>query len=297
METYEFGALLLLVLVGLLLWFLSSRISAGLRGLASGVAALFTGNGRPMPGPNEKDAPPEGNQRILPEEYLEHPVDRGVFAFAYASEPATPFEDFNRKLLVIESDQRNSWPERQVRNDYATVIHGDLPWIRQELRTRLRPIYPTILDSFGWWAEASRTLELNPLASSPVINAYLSIPIESRPVIISRIRREDAKDGDKLEFFRFWFEDFELDRRFLADHPAELLRNAMMAFTGTPEEWWRFSPARLRKQVIDALAAKSRIAAAREDMAQALRRAASKNRFAALWGLEAETAEPDGVDK
>lgn len=238
----------------------------------------------------ETDTLPHGNQRLAAGEYGTPPNTVGAIIFPARTEPVTPYEDFNQKLFILDAVSTfPRWPE-VIANDHPTEITGSLDWVRSELHVRLRPLYPVILDTFGWWAAASAKLELDPTAQDPIISAYLAMPAERRPVVISRRWKDEYKGTEKLELFRYGFEDYAFDPKFLAGYPSDLLLQLMLPFTGSVDEWWLFSPARLRKLVLDQHAAS-------EAMTRAVTSAMHKNRFAALWGLPDAPAKAGGAER
>jgi hypothetical protein len=242
--------------------------------------------------PARTPAPDSFNQRnryIVPAETDQTPDTSLVVQFPKAeAAPVTPFEDFNRTLFVLEDSADFSWPEKIHLRDYPTTIKGDYDWARQQIYDRLRPVFPTIFDTYGWWAEASSQLELNPSADHPVAKAYLAIPLNRRPIVISRKRLATDPVFPKLEFFRYQFEPFEFDPQFLRGNQAQALYQLMLTFTGDRREWWLFSPARLRKSLLDRWNTEASAHAEEEAFAEQIRKATHANRFAALWDLPAE---------
>lgn len=277
-NTWIIGSILVLLACFLLLW-----VTGALRWLMPS---------KPKSAPSKIS---DSNQRQRADEVGRQPDKSGLFRFGVAPDPATPFEDINYRLLIWDSEARGRlWPERRIKNDYPTVISGDLPWLRDKIMSRLRPGHSVLLDTLGWWAQASQTLEINPYAISPVITAYCTwINIEKRPVVISRPWRDEFKTG-KLEFLRYGFEDFELDPKYLADYPDLMLFFALSSFVGEDEQWRLFSPARMRKYGIDKAKEISGANAAQQEMMEELRRANAANRFAALWDLRNPVASEVG---
>lgn len=257
---------------------------------AVALAKVFFPNLFKSAAPDPDQHVPHGNQFLVPEEQKIEPDTTQVVVFPERkAQPVTPFEDFNQRLFILKDQTPFTWPERLIPNDYATVIAGDIEWARHEIHLKLRPKYPTILDTFGWWAEASKMLELNPYTQDPVVAAYLAIPLARRPVVISRPYNAERNDTGQLEFFRYQFTKFVFDRKFLSGHPVEMLREAMTALTGPPGGWWAFSAARARKKVLDADMEQASRNEALHALEQGLRAAVHKNRFAALWELPADT--------
>jgi len=235
---------------------------------------------------------PHGNQFFELSEYRATPDQSLVVTFPKRhAPPATRFEDFNQRLFILKPGY-GTWPSRIIPNDYPTELLGDLSWAREQIRTRIRPKYPAILDTFGWWAESSSLIELNPYFENPIVAAYLALPIERRPVVISRPRPKDDEGSSELTFFRFQFKDFSLPSTFLTGYPLSMLFEALSSLTGPPQQWWEFSMARARKKVVDLNREHMQ-----EELAERLRAATDKNRFAALWQLPPDPPEIQETSK
>tara|TARA_A100001391_G_scaffold204325_1_gene199593 strand:+ start:700 stop:1623 length:924 start_codon:yes stop_codon:yes gene_type:complete len=236
-----------------------------------------------------------GNVPRVKDETGKEPDTEDVHEFPPAREAATRFEEFNAKLFLYQpSEDERRWDET-ADSDFATQVAGENHWVKAELKKRLRPAMPVIFDPFGLWARASGQLELDPHFDDPVVSAYLALDRSMRPAVVSRIPQEgDAQRKVQPIYFtlyRYGFIDYRFDRKFLEDYPADLLIGLLKAFSGPEDGWETFSPARLRKEVLEEN---------REEEAhrQAMAAHQHANRFAALWELRDDAADPaDAADE
>tara|TARA_R110002073_G_scaffold8068_1_gene45128 strand:- start:27585 stop:28487 length:903 start_codon:yes stop_codon:yes gene_type:complete len=230
-----------------------------------------------------------GNVPRVKAEVGKEPPSTNLHVFPETREPVTRFEEFNAKLFTFTPSETRRW-DASLDNDFSTDLTGERAWVQEEIKKRLRPKFPVLYDPFGLWAKASINLELDPHHNDPTVIAYLQFPREKRPVIVSEVRHEASaakKDNPKFVLYRYGFVDYEFDRKFLDDYPADLIHGLLKAFSGSDDEWESFSPARLRKDVLEANREE-------EEHRQAMASHQHANRFAALWQLrEEETAEPD----
>ena len=241
-----------------------------------------------------------GNVPRVKGELDQDPPTKGLHAFPVTGEAVTRFEEFNAKLFVFEVSETLRW-DKSRDNDYVTRLSGDLNWLKQEIRKRLRPGYPVLFDPFGQWAGVSEQLELDPNAYDPIAEAYLNLPRPQRPVVISqRVSRAKAQKTEKAQtakpqdpqaytLYRYGFVDYEFDRKFLEGYPEDLLKGLLQAFSGPEKDWEAFSPARLRQSVLEQNREE-------EDHRQTLEAHQHENRFAALWNLKDEPPKREAVD-
>lgn len=243
----------------------------------------------PEPEPLVELPPPDyGNIRpVLGEEIDPEEFGPEIHEFPEVREAATRFEDFNRRLFiasVVFKDVEAEWTKTTT-DDFATVLKGfSLTRLTEEIRTRLRPRYPVILDTYGYWAAASRNLEMDPDYRDEIVDAYLAIPEEERPVVVSVSATN--RDGT-LIFMRYGFENFTL--RFVTLHPhiRTGLAHALDTLRGPRENWLWFSVARLRQYAVRADAEKrlelEAAAYLESQTEQARRESEDRNRFVKLF--------------
>lgn len=172
-----------------------------------------------------------------------------IHDFPELGDPVTRFEDFNRRLFVTAiAGTDASWPETTA-DDFATRIHGMTETtLLAEITRRLRPRYPVIYDTYGYWAVASARLEQTPDYSDDFIEAYLSIPEQQRPVVISVTT---FNDKGRFVFMRYGFADLELPYFRLRLYVQDCLKAIMEAMIGPREGWLWFSVARMRHAVVE----------------------------------------------
>ena len=131
-------------------------------------------------------------------------------------------------------------------------------------------------------------MEIDPLYEDAVVNAYLSLPHNIRPVVITQNRTgqkpKDIKENE-LVLFRYGFKDFDFPIKFLKDYPEDILEKLLMYFVAKPETWESFSPARLVKLIIDEKIKEAEAESAMDAHRRKIREEQYKNRFAALWNL------------
>jgi hypothetical protein len=204
----------------------------------------------PEPLPVIVPAPPNyGNIRPLLGED-EDPEEFGplIHEFPEMSTAATRFEDFNRRLFVYEPGTLPSpeWPETTA-DDFPTLLTGFAGMVlTKAIRQHLRPRYPVIIDTYGWWAASSRLLEMNPDATNAVIASYLAVPEAKRPVVVSA--RAGSEKG-VLAVMRYGFVDFKIPAASLAPQTERTLANLFNALITGRETWMWFSVARMRHDV------------------------------------------------
>ena len=234
-----------------------------------------------------------GNVPRVKAELGKEPPTKGVHVFPEPRDPVTRFEEFNAKLFLYENAETPLW-SGSLDNDFGTKISGDFAWLEGEIKKRLRPSFPVLYDPFGLWAAASKELEMDPHFADPIASAYLSLPRDVRPVVISKTgdaprtnaTAKKTPEPKRLKLYRYGFVDYRFDRKFLEDYPADLLTGLLRALSGPEDEWEAFSPARLRGAVLDEN---------REEEAhrQAMASHQHANRFAALWSLREEDSRSE----
>lgn len=126
-----------------------------------------------------------GNVPRLKAEFGKEPPTKGVHVFPIPRDPVTRFEEFNARLFLYENAETSLWSE-SLDNDFGTKISGDFAWLEGEIKKRLRPSFPVLYDPFGLWATASKELEMDPHYDDPIAGAYLSLPRDVRPIVISK---------------------------------------------------------------------------------------------------------------
>lgn len=206
----------------------------------------------PEPEPVIEVPPPDfGNIRpIVGEERDPEEFGPEIHEFPEIREAATRFEDFNRRLFIVTIAPRDTQPEwtKTTTDDFATVLKGySLARLDHEIRTRLRPRYPVILDTYGYWASASRALEMNPDYEDEIVQAYLAIKEEERPVVVSlsSINKEGA-----FTLIRYGFEDFSIRVTTMQPYVNTALTFVLDTLRGPRTDWLWFSVARLRQNVV-----------------------------------------------
>lgn len=234
--------------------------------------------------------PDYGNIRpIRGEEQDPEEFGPDIHEFPEMKPPITRFEDFNRRLFIVHvvSETKDHWPNTTA-DDFPTRITGmTLDAVKSEIQLRLRPRYPVILDTFGYWAHASAQLEQEPDYTNDVVAPYLALPHDQRPVVVSVTARQPTPS---LTFMRYGFADFPVsqgDTRFFLNPCLTYLMTALFA---PREEWLWLSVARMRQAVIRAIQAneaKRREGEATQYMAQKVearrKQAEHENRFVRLW--------------
>ena len=249
----------------------------------------------PQPASDEKEViaggTTPGNVPRQPSETGKQPPEKGRHSFPDTPEPATRFEDFNRLLFTYVRSEERRWDPTRV-SDFPTRITGEEDWLVDEIKKRLRPARPVLVDPFGLWANASEQLEMDPASDNPIISAYLALPIEIRPIVVSYWQALGGKTNPPPDAFichRYGFVDLRFNRKFADDYPADVLQGLMEAMTGPEEEWETFSAARLRKSVLETNREE-------ESHRQAMAAYRHKNRFAALWNLRDDDLAGEETD-
>lgn len=232
----------------------AGRVSSFLRGLFRAKApvppALV-----PVAIPEEPKIPEliYGNIPAVPDEQGAEPDHSEIFVFPEKGPPLLRYADFNTRLFVVASSNegiRRIYPERVC--DDPVYLRGNQAFVNNLCRRQLRPAYPTILDPGGMFALASLQLQREPFASSPVIDAYLEIPRDRRPAVVSIMSGPASGAGEKKEtpqylvFCRYGFRDFALQLDFLNPNWTTSLKHLFAAFLGSDLDWSNFSHARLR---------------------------------------------------
>ncbi|ANV25620.1 hypothetical protein BA939_16485 [Rhizobium sp. S41] len=234
-------------------------------------------------------APNRGNIRpVLGEEEDLEILPAEIHTFPdIGQEPATAFEDFNRRLFIHRAGSLEKWPET-TQDDFPTVLRVGSDSLIDVCKKYLRPAYPVIIDHYGWWQAASINLEMDNTYQDPVIGAYLALPPHQRPVVVASTKPE-AERG--LIILRYGFEPLHLKLPALQPHTRRSLDYIFAALTGPRKGWLWFSVARMRKAVSEAHAVvQAEMVKVREaERTVMLNRHA--NRFAALWDM------PDEVER
>jgi hypothetical protein len=237
----------------------------------------LTGTGNILPVPGEDESPDISGPDI--------------HRFPEKTGPAeTRYEEFNWRLFtyVDELQPTVDWAPTLL-NDFPTDLKGSTQQIMREVERRLRPAYPVIFDLYGWWSYASRQLARNPRYSDVVVRAYMEIPADQRPVVVSRIGAVVPPER-KLLLLRYGFQPFPLtDEDIDFDHVAGL-RLAFRALLGPRRDWLWFSVPRMRYEGIRAneelrqrVEAKERVAAWLQEEIQKKAQFAYANRFDQLF--------------
>jgi hypothetical protein len=249
------------------------------------------------PDPEPEPAPPNyGNVRPVPREQNDL-VEFGpeVHEFPEYREPATRFEDFNRRLFIHHVSEKGgaaALPETTV-DDFPTKITGiSDEKLAQLVVSKLRPRYPVIYDPFGWWANASALLELDPDYADEVVRAYLALPEAVRPVVISR---QPGLDNGYLQVYRYGFAKLHLPLFAFRYHLEGCLNYLLATLIRTRSDWLWFSIARMRQEVVRG--ARSREEAEREQASKVQKlmqseleeaRRGSGNRWRAIFATKVE---------
>jgi hypothetical protein len=120
----------------------------------------------PEPEPVVEIAPPDyGNIRpVLGEERNPDLSDEEIHEFPEMGEASTRFEDFNRRLFIVSAADKGKAGEwtKTTADDFATHLTGfSLSRLTEEIHRRLRPRYPVILDTYGYWRHDTKVLDLS----------------------------------------------------------------------------------------------------------------------------------------
>lgn len=243
----------------------------------------------------EIEPPPVNFGNIRPVRGEERDLDvfgTEIHEFPDMKSPETRYEDFNRRLFILwtsadDYDSDSVWPNT-TSDDYPTRITGmSTKRALEEIRLRLRPRYPVIYDTYGHWGEASRQLEYNPDFRDDLVDTYLAIPENQRPVVVSHVA---AGSSGQFRYLRYGFEDFTLTVSDMRSHLRACLALVLKTLIGPREMWLWFSVARMRQTVIRAYQqteAERRKTAAVISLERATIKAKQeneyKNRYLALW--------------
>ena len=234
-------------------------------------------------------SPNYGNVRPVGSEWNATPPDPEISTDAHVfperKAAITPYEEFNWKLFLVtgETALLHVWPETLVQ-DFAPIIRVPAKTAFAEARKRLRPHYPVIFDWTGNWAVAAARLERDPAYTDPVISAYMSIPQERRPVVVSVISPE-KENANVLTCMRYGFADYTFDTGFLQPYTHDGLVYLMSALSGSKEQWLWFSRARLRKAVLEDNRKQESVRNFLEAEVAEQKKIEHTNRFNALWDL------------
>lgn len=244
----------------------------------------------PPPAPLQELAPLFGNIPLIPSET--EPELGETDEFPAPMPPATRYEDLNWRLILFdETDAADApWPIRPF-NDYPMLFRGSARQLNHHVRTRLRPRYPVIVDWDGDWYQASTQLERTPTLQLPLLDAYLGLAPEQRPVIISRIPKPNVQRANILHCLRYGFADYRFPLDAIPPYPRDALACLLDCLTGPHEEWLWFSVARMRATVIAANEAAEALLTQLQEEAEQHAAIQHENRFAALWKLR-EAPEP-----
>lgn len=209
------------------------------------------------PPPPAPSRPPARYGNILPIEAENDPSDSpDVFDFPETYEASLPYEDFNRRLIILDLGLGNSspFPLYPTRiSDEPIRISGSQEYLRRLIKEQFRPAYAVLLDTTGLFAATSARLEWDPLFVSPITQVFLAIPEANRPVVISVTNAAQQNLKQQLTFIRYGFEDYQFDTKFLSDRGR--LNTMSLAilfdrFLGPPDKWMWFSRARLQYEIV-----------------------------------------------
>lgn len=251
------------------------------------------------PEPEPEILPPEfGNIRLVQEETTDlAQTGPDKHEFPERVPAVTRFEDFNRRLFVLHATSKRDhvWPDT-LEDDFATRLYGPEAETMAEIRKRLRPYYPVIIDTYGIWAASSAQLEMNPDFTSDIIDVYLAIPETQRPVVVSTAKENGAGN---LTFLRRGFHDYTLTFAHMRLHLRACLALTLATLIGPAEKWLWYSVARMRLTVIrdfqktEAQRLENEAANYLEDEARkAKREQEEKNRYVALWKSRVQAITP-----
>jgi hypothetical protein len=210
--------------------------------------------------------------------------------FPDREEPKTRFEAFNQRLFLITPSATVYWPVSRV-SDFATELSGPISAILAQAHLKLRPYHPIIYDPAGMWAQTSMRLETDPEYQNPVVEAYLAIPLERRPVVLSQKIDRQLEPKDTLSFYRYGFEPFTLSLETMVPYIGDCLTELMSAVADSRERWLWFSVARMRQAVAVQNKAMDAVRAFLEQEAEAEQADEHRNRFAVLWNIRTMGAE------
>lgn len=233
----------------------------------------------PKPEPVPEPEPEVGNVKPEKSEWGTEPETSKAYVFPERTPAVTRYEDLNRRLIVLteSSTVMHSWslPLRAL-DDHPVHVSCTVRTMHQAIKNELRCAYPVIIDPLGWFAAASRELERNPYFNNSLVQAYLSIPEQRRPVVVSHAK--PLEKANKLGFLRYEFQDYSLDVSFLNPHSEQSIAYVFEQFLQPRDVWLWFSPARLRKHITDL---NRPLVEAKSLLQQVL----TTNNFAMLWKL------------
>lgn len=233
----------------------------------------------PLPPPPE---PEIGNVRPNKAEWGQLSDLTQAYSFPSRPPPVTRYEDLNRRLFVFTEAAKplpNAKLPLRAIDDHATAITCSAGGLAKAVQVELRCAYPVIIDRAGWFASASRTLEHNPNAANALVDIYLRIPEERRPVIVSFAVGDKSQNAFTL--CRHQFEDLRFETRFLTPYLEQSFSYLLEQFLQERTTWLWFSAARLRAHVANLNKAPEEARARLESVLQT-------NNFALLWNLRLE---------
>lgn len=231
-----------------------------------------------------------GNIRpMVGEERDPDPLPSELHMFPDRDPPETRFEELNWRLFVATRSPEvslNALPKTTI-DDFPTRLEfstdAELIAICEKY---LRPGYPVIIDYYGWWAKASTMLEYDNFYEDPCVTAYLALPAEQRPVIVSLAA---PREPGELVIMRYGFEHFHVRHDHLRPLMTQSYRNLFRALLGTRTDWTWFSIARMRKSVTvedrNARQLANALIVATETQRKQAAAKKHANRFVALWDL------------
>lgn len=198
----------------------------------------------------------------------------------------TRFEELNWRLIIFDETVGSNaeWPIRTF-NDFPLTFRGSADQLQRHARKRLRPRYPVIIDWDGYWHGASVQLERNPNLRLPLLEAYLGLEPELRPVIISRIRRPNMPLEGVLQCLRYGFTDYRFPLDATSPYTSDALIYLLDSLTGPADLWLWFSVARMRATVIAVNQETEALRTRLQEEAEQNAAIQHENRFAALWKL------------
>ncbi|MFO0406410.1 MAG: hypothetical protein ACK50Q_08515, partial [Labrys sp. (in: a-proteobacteria)] len=207
----------------------------------------------PLPPPPPPPPPPEpeilyGNIPPIPEEREKEPDASNVFPFPEKNTPTLKYADLNTRLFIVSFDQHSGRRNLKVLRvcDEPERHRGNDAFVEDLIRHQLRPKYKTIHDPSGLFAQHSAWLERNPFGDSELLEAYLAIPRDDRPVVVSQVGGVDRANQKMFVFHRYGFQPFVVPFSFLGPNEKTSYRHLFHAFLADDVTWSNFSLARLR---------------------------------------------------
>lgn len=227
-----------------------------------------------------------GNIATIPAEVDQEPDLTETDTFPPLQNTTTRFAELNWRLICFEEsrDTYAEWPIR-AHNDFAMRFRGSAEQMLHHVRTRLRPRYVVIVDWDGFWHAASIQLERTPNLQLPLLDAYLGLDPEARPIIVSRVPRANEAAKGSLLCLRYGFADYAFPLNATPPYPTDALTYLFASLTGSKEHWLWFSVARLRAAVLTHNARQEQLRAQLQADAEQNAAVQYENRFAALWKL------------